>query len=407
MRVAYLTSRYPAVSHTFVLREVEALRREGVEVHTFSVRRADEREVLSAADRREFETTTAILPVSPLRVLRAHGRALAASPAAYLRTLWRAVRLSPGGLRGLVWQLFYFAEALLLQAELAAAGVRHVHVHFANVSADVAMLATGFGRLADGDPRWGWSFTMHGPTEFYDVAAHRLPAKAADARLVVCISDFARSQLMGMLPEAQWGKLRIVHCGVDPSQFAPAARQDGGEPLAVLCVGRLVPVKGQAVLLDAVGRLAERGVPVHATFVGDGPSRPDLERIARERGLPVTFAGAVGQDEIRRHYGAADVFCLPSFAEGVPVVLMEAMAMTLPVVTTRIAGIPELVADEVGGLLVAPGDAGALADALARLAGDPALRRALGDAGRAAVEAGYDIGRIGPQLRAELAAYVV
>jgi glycosyltransferase involved in cell wall biosynthesis len=241
---------------------------------------------------------------------------------------------------------------------------------------------------------------MHGPTELYDVPGHRLAAKARAADFVVCISDFARSQLMGLLDEDGWDRLHVVHCGIDPDEYRPDPAP-AGTP-RVLCVGRLVPEKGQAVLVDAIARLRERGVPVECTLVGEGPSRPALETAIRARGLDgaVELAGAVSQDEIRAHYAAADVFCLPSFAEGVPVVLMEAMAMEIPVVTTRIAGIPELVADGVDGVLVAPGRPDELADALARLAGAPDERRRLGAAGRRAVLERYDIRAIGPALRA-------
>ena len=407
--VAYLTSRYPQVSHTFIQREVLALRAAGQPVETFAIRRAQPDEVLSAVDRAEFARTASILPVGPLRLAATHLRALAGAPGAYLRTLARALRLSPGGGRATLWRLFYFAEAILLWAACRERGLRHVHVHFANVAADVALLATAYGRAAAPGERWSWSFTMHGPTEFADTRLHRLPEKAADAAFVVCISDFARSQVMALLPESAWGKLPVVHCGVDTAAYAPVARasRDDGA-LHVLCVGRLVPEKGQAVLLDALGRVRAAGRDVRLTFVGDGPSRPALEATARERGLDgaVTFAGAVGQDEIRDLYAAADVFCLPSFAEGVPVVLMEAMAMEIPVVMTRIAGAAELIADGESGVLVAPGRADELAGVLARLGDDAGLRRRLGEGGRRAVLAGYDLAAIGPQLRDVFAARV-
>jgi glycosyltransferase involved in cell wall biosynthesis len=242
---------------------------------------------------------------------------------------------------------------------------------------------------------------MHGSTEFFDVKAHRLAEKVRDARLVVCISHFTRSQLMGLSDPAEWDKLHMVHCGVDPAVFSPARARTHGDPdtLEILTVGRLVPVKGQEVLLAAVSRLVAAGTRVALTFVGDGPSRGRLERAARELGIDVRFVGAVGQDEIREHYAQADVFALPSFAEGVPVVLMEAMAMEVPVVTSRITGIPELVEDGVTGLLTAPGDEDGLATALARLAADPAERRRLGAAGREKVEREFDIEDVAVQLR--------
>jgi glycosyltransferase involved in cell wall biosynthesis len=400
MRIAYLTSRYPQVSHTFIQREVTALRRTGVTAETFAIRRAKADEVLSQADREEFARTTNLLPVSVAVLVAAHARAVVQGPFAYLRTLWKALRLTPGTARGTLWQLFYFGEAILMWHYCLDRGIRHVHVHFANVSADVAMLATAFGRLAQPDESWTWSFTMHGSTEFFDVRHFRLAQKAADARFVVCVSDFTRSQLMGMLPEREWPKLRVVHCGVDPATYAPVRGERPESGLRVLCVGRLVPGKGQAVLLEAIGQLRAGGRDVRCTLVGEGPSRGVLEEAIRTNGMEgaVTLTGAVGQDEIRAAYGAADVFCLPSFAEGLPVVAMEAMSMEIPVVTTLIAGVPELITDDVNGLLVAPGRVDELALALQRLADDPALRRRLGSRGRETVLASFDIDSIGRQL---------
>jgi glycosyltransferase involved in cell wall biosynthesis len=389
VRVAYLTSRYPAVSHTFVLREVRALRSEGVQVDTFSVRPGA---ALSAADREEQASTTTLLPPRALDLARA-GLLAVRHPAATAHTLRQARRASAGGLRGALWQLFYVAEALLLAGHLRARRIDHVHAHFANVAADVARLATAFNRATGRSATW--SFTMHGPTELADVRGFALDTKAADADLVVCISDYARSQLMALVPEDRWPRLAVVHCGIEPDRFVPAERP--ARPTThVLCVGRLVPEKGQALLVEAVERLAGRGVDVHLTLVGDGPSRDAIAAVAGER---VTFTGAVGQDQILRHYGDADVFCLPSFAEGVPVVLMEAMATGLPVVTTRITGVPELVEDGVSGVLVPPGRVDRLADAIESLARDPELRRRYGEAGRAVVAAEFDVADSARQLR--------
>jgi glycosyltransferase involved in cell wall biosynthesis len=381
-RTAYVVARYPAVSHTFVLREVLALRRRGIDVNTISIRRTEPEDLLSSVDRGEAARTFNVLPASAGAIAGAHVRTAARAPGAYLQTLALALRLSPPGVRGTLWQLFYFAEAMIVALHCQAEGVRHLHAHLANVAADVALLAARYGGMT-------WSFTMHGPTEFYDVREHRLPEKTRDADLVFCISDFARSQLMGMVEPEYWNKLEIVHCGVDPGEFAPAPRSTRND-VTVLCVGRLVSVKGQGVLLEALARTSN---DVRAEFVGDGPERARLERRACELGLDerVTFHGAVGQDRIRDLYAAADVFCLPSFAEGVPVVLMEAMAMNIPVVTCGVMGIPELVEHNVSGLLVPPGRVEPLADALMQLAGDTALRRRLGEGGRAKVQREFTV----------------
>jgi len=153
-----------------------------------------------------------------------------------------------------VWQAFYFAEAILLWDVCRRRGVRHLHAHHINQAADAAMLACSFAR-----GRMTWSFTMHGPNEFYEVRHFGLARKVAAAQAVACISDFCRSQVMAHVDPAQWGKLTIVHCGVNPEEYVPAPRPEGDGPVEVLCVGRLVPVKGQRLLIDAAERLVGEG----------------------------------------------------------------------------------------------------------------------------------------------------
>jgi colanic acid/amylovoran biosynthesis glycosyltransferase len=399
VRIAYVCSRYPAVSHTFIQREVAALRGFGLDVDTVAIRRAAADEALSRADKAEAEATYAILPVRPWHLARAHANALR-YPGAYRATLNTAFRLAPRGLRGRLWQLFYFAEAVVLWDRARRRGVEHLHAHFANVGSDVALLAATLGREAGRGPRT-WSMTMHGSTEFYDVSAFRLPEKVRDARFVACVSDFTRSQLMLHTEEEHWPKLALVRCGVDPQAFGAVARDGASGALRVLVVGRLVSEKGYSLLLEALADVVARGRDVTLEIVGEGPAGEALRARAGALGVAerVQWLGAVGQDEIRRHYEEADAFCLPSFAEGVPVVLMEAMAMQLPVVATRIAGIPELIDDGVSGLLVAPARAGELADALDQLAASPELRGQLGRAGREAVMAGYDAERWARELQ--------
>jgi glycosyltransferase involved in cell wall biosynthesis len=274
--------------------------------------------------------------------------------------------------------------------------VRHIHAHHANVASDVALLAASLG--GEG---WSWSFTLHGPAELFAVAENRLPQKAELARFVICISDYARSQLMGMVGTEHWDKMRVVHCAVDLTRFRPVDRRPRAEVLQIVNVGRAVPEKGQAVLIQALAELARRGVEARLTVVGDGPQLAELRELADHLGLAgsVEFTGAVGQGEIVTYYERADVFAMPSFAEGVPVVLMEAMATGLPVVSTRITGIPELIDDGESGFLVRPGRADELASALERVLGATAEERAeMGRAGRAKVEAEFAVEPVAQQL---------
>jgi glycosyltransferase involved in cell wall biosynthesis len=388
--ISYITSHYPAVSHTFILREVRALRRRGVPISTTSVHTSNQG-LLSAVDREEFENTHALLPPRWRSVAKAHLYALGRHPRAYFSTLRLSLQHSRPGGRGRLWQVFYFGEAVLAWDHWRRAGVRHVHSHFVSVGADIAMLASHLGRRAGEGPA-GWSATVHGLIELRDVQWPRLAKRIEHSDAMVCISDFTRSQLMAVVDDGQWPKLHVVRCGIDPAEYERIDDPPPGRP-RVLCVGRLFPEKGQAVLLHAFARLAEQGCDAELELVGYGPDEERLRTLTHELGLTdrVIFAGAVGQDAVAEHYRAASVFCLPSFYEGIPVVLMEAMASRRPVIATAVAGVRELVRDGETGLLVSPGRADELADALQRLLEDSGLRRKMGQAGRRYVERHYDI----------------
>jgi len=389
VRLAYLVSRYPFISHVFILREVQALRRAGASIDTFTVRRAGDTHLLSEEYREADETTHALLPPDPAKLVSAHVRTLLERPRRYASTLALAIGLRGRGARAALWQAFYFGEAVLMWRECQRRGIRHIHAHHANVASDVALLAAHLGGR-----RWSWSLTMHGSTEFFDVREHRLAQKVERARFVACVSAHGRSQLMSLVGTAHWDKLRVVRCGVDLSLFDRVEQPDTARVPEILTVGRVVPVKGQALLVDAVAELARRRVETRLTIVGDGPDLPQLRSRAKRLNISgsVAFVGAVSQDDIRAHYERADIFALPSFAEGLPVVLVEAMAMELPVVASRITGIPELVDDGVSGLLVTPGSGCELTDALERLVREPAeRRREMGRRGRERVSAEFDL----------------
>ena len=393
MQVAYLVGRYPSVTHTFILREVRALERLGADVHRFSIWRTDEQGLLTAVDREEWAKTDALLATTPARVLGAHLRALARAPDGYLRTLGRALALSSSGLRRRALALSWFVEAVLLWDACRKRGVRHVHVHLDGTGPMVALLTVEFANASEDESgTWSWSQTVHGSKEFYDVHRERLDVKAAGATFLVCISDYTRSQVMAFVPEELWPKLVVVRCGVDLDQFSPRGPREAGE-LRILTVGRVDAMKGTVVLLQALQRLAERGLRPTLTVVGDGPSKAKAIAMAQRLGVAdqVSWEGAVGQDRIRDYYAGCDVFCLPSFAEGIPIVLMEAMAMEVPVVANAITGIVELVDNGVSGFLVRPGRVDELTEQLAKLLEDPALRRSMGRAGRARVQAEYDL----------------
>ncbi|WP_425097884.1 glycosyltransferase family 4 protein [Tropicibacter sp. S64] len=376
LKLAYLTGEYPRASDTFIQREVAALRDLGHDVLTCSIRTTGAEHLVGPEQRDEHARTFKVLDAckSPLRLLKAHLRWMA-SPGRYLNALKLAWRTAPKGLKGRVYNLIYFAEAGVLADELAAQGVQHLHNHIAKASCTVAMLASALSGIP-------YSFTIHGPDIFFEPHHWRIDEKAARASFVACISDFCRSQLMCFADQAHWDRFHIVHCGVEPGRYETALHQ--GRKL--LFVGRLAAVKGLPVLLDALKGLDGDW---HLTVIGDGPDRAALERQAQ--GLPVDFLGYRSQSDVADALQKTDIFALPSFAEGVPVVLMEALASGVPVVTTRIAGVPELVENGVNGHLVPPGDADALRNALQTLLQDPDTRRRMGASGQAKVRADFDI----------------
>jgi colanic acid/amylovoran biosynthesis glycosyltransferase len=393
-RYALLVSEYPTVSHTFIEREVSAVRALGGEVSTFSVRPSSPAQALSEHARAELAGTTTLLGRPVGEYLRVHGWLALRNPRAWVSALLAAARRGPGTAKATLWQVFYFVEAGVLVAEMRRRRLRHVHVHFANNGADVARTAVDLASRTEAG--WSWSLAMHGPGEFEDVLAFDLAAKVRSAAFVACISDFCRSQLMRHVEPEHWDKLHLVRMGVDASRYLGRADQRAARPpgaLRVLFVGRLVPEKGPTVLVEAVRMLADDGRDVELVLVGAGDLGTALRAQVQRDGLQsrVVLAGAVGQDDLPELYAWADDFCLPSFAEGVPVVLMEAMATELPVVTTRIAGIPELVVDGEHGRLVTPGRSDELAAALLEVgaAGRDRTRR-WGVNGRTAVQQGFD-----------------
>jgi glycosyltransferase involved in cell wall biosynthesis len=314
----------------------------------------------------------------------AHARLLGRAPARWLGALRLAWRTRPPGLAAAFKQLAYFLEAGIVADRMHERGLVHLHNHFASSSGTVAMLAAALGDFT-------FSISEHGPDIFFSPTWWRLDAKFSRALFVACISHFCRSQVLIWTPPDRWGRVHIVHCGVDPGEFTPRPHRTRGHRL--LFTGRLAAVKGLPILLEAVARLAPKHPNIELLLAGDGPERPALEQRAAELGITdrVRFLGYQSSDQVRALLQETDVFTLPSFAEGVPVVLMEAMASGVPVVTTRVAGIPELVEDDVSGFVVPPGDVAALVAAIDALLRDPSLRSRLGAAGRATVEREFDI----------------
>ncbi len=384
--IAYLTGEYPKVSHTFIQREVLALRNHGYDIRTCSVRRAPDQDI-NHDQLEELANTFFVLSAarSPVHLLRCLTSQIARAPSATLRALTLAWRTRAPGSKAALWQMFYFLEAVVLARHLRKIDAKHLHNHFVDSSCTVAMLTSEMTGIP-------FSFTLHGPTELFEPAIWRIDEKIARAAFSVYISHFARSQGMLFSGPEHWDRMRIVHCGIAPALYGTQrARKAPGKTL--LFVGRLAAVKGVAILLQALAQVRERHPDVVVRLVGDGPERTGLEQQAQSLGLEdsVRFLGYLGQADVAKELNAADMLVLPSFAEGVPVVLMEAMASRIPVVASRVAGVQELVEDGVSGHALPPGDIDTLVATLDMLLSDPERRAAMGEAGRAKVNAEFDI----------------
>jgi colanic acid/amylovoran biosynthesis glycosyltransferase len=384
MRIAYLNSQYPRATDTFVQREVNTLRSMGVNVHTFSVRRTGDEHMVGIEQQEERDRTFYFLPLNPINLLLSHLNQLLASPKRYLQTIKLALSTSQPGLRGAIYQFFYFLEAGILAQQLKIRQIKHLHNHIVEASGTVAMLGAQMGGFT-------FSFTLHGPYIFFKPYQWRLDEKIKRALFVSCISNYARSQGMIFAPMEKWKQMHIIHCGIDPTLFNPVSHNGLGTKL--LFVGRLEVVKGLPILLESLAILKQSYPNILLTVVGDGPDRKILEEMTKKMELTnnVKYVGYQSQTNVRQYIQQNDIFVMASFAEGIPVVLMEAMAAGLPVVATQIAGVSELVENNVNGYLIPPGNSSALLEPIHKLLINDKLRAKLGAAGRAKVEKDFNL----------------
>lgn len=380
MTIGYLMNTYPLVSTTFIGREIAALEGLGVTIRRYAIR-PWAGELVDPGDQVE-QLRTEYLLSDRVRIASSVALTVFRSPRKFLRALGVTIRLI-GNARGRVFKHFaYLAEAAVLRGLTERDGVTHVHAHFSTNSTAVAMLSRELG-----GPEF--SFTVHGPDELLNPQENSIARKVASARFVVCISHFARSQVMLFSDQQHWEKLAIVHCGVVPTDYGAASRGPYGK--RILFIGRLSAVKGATLLLKAVASLSAAHPDLTLTIIGDGPDRASLEDQVGNLGLSAVtrFLGYQPQGAVAEALKRSDILVLPSFAEGVPVVLMEAMASRVPVIASRVAGIQELVEDGNSGFVVPPGDVAILAERVDRLLLDPELCARMGAAGRAKVEAEF------------------
>ncbi len=385
MRIAYLVNQYPSISHTFVRREIEGLEQLGAQVARYSLRPMPLEGLPDPLDRRERQITTALLARGGKALLPSMARVAASRPAAFARAQALTVCTGKRTDRGLLRNFAYLAEACALLEAFEKDPVDHLHAHFGTNSAAVAMLTRVLGGPT-------YSFTAHGPEEFDKPDLLALREKIAHAAFVVGVSSFGRSQLYRYCDAEQWHKVQVVRCGVDRSYTKRAPTPLPERPRFV-SVGRLCEQKGQLLLVQATAQLLHEGRSLELVLVGDGPMRKEVESvIAREKiGDHVRITGWASGETVQREIEDARVFVLPSFAEGLPVVLMEALGRGRPVISTYVAGIPELVLDNECGFLVPAGSVEHVARAMARaLDSDTEALSAMGQLGYQRVREMHD-----------------
>ena len=392
MRVAYLMNTYPLISTTFIRREIHALEEMGVQVERFAVRAWAE-ELVDPRDVEERGKTTYLLTSNILGLMASFAKELVVNPGGLFRGLRTAYRLWRTAGAGLVKHAAYLLEAISLRQRMDAAELQHVHVHFGTNATTVAMLARAMGGGT-------YSFTAHGPDEFVEPLRSSYDLKIRDAAFVAAISNFCRVQLARIAGMECWDKIEIVPCALDLRDFPN--KPVGAHPnRQLVCIGRLCRQKAQTLFPDAIEPLSDAFPDLKIVLVGDGETRLELEAKIASKGLDKHFEllGWCSNEEVRKRLSGARAMLLPSFAEGLPVSIMEAFALRKPVISTYIAGILELV-DSSCGWIVPAGDVPALTDAIRDcLTRDEKELNAMGDVGRSRIEACHDIQRSAALLR--------
>ncbi len=382
----YLLSQYPAVTHTYLLREVLELRRLGWNIHVISVRPPDRPlDTLQPTERDEAAQTYYVKRASVGSVIGTHCKLFLVHPTAWIRGLFYALRMSRQNPSKLLHNLFYFAEAVMVGCWMQRRNITHLHTHFVST---VALLVKKIFPFT-------LSMTIHGPEEFDDAVGFHLDEKMAAADFVVAISHYARSQLMRASAVEHWPKITVVPLGVDPSIYLPVTPPAQAEPFRLICVARLAPVKAQSILVQTVSRLALAGRRVELHLVGGGLDRERLEQSVKNENLEqsVVFHGPLPPARVAELLASAHAFVLASFAEGVPVALMEAMALEVPCIATNVMGVPELIRPGIEGILVPPSDIDGFTAAIGEFIDNPQLRERYGKWSRKRVVERYDIRR--------------
>ncbi len=375
-KIIYVTTHFPSLSQTFVYSEIVGIERHGWDVLPVSINVVPESEIARPGFAQEYARTLYLKGLTKRRIATILARAVRTSPRAFIRTF--GVALASGGtdVKRVLWRFFHFVEAMLLWDHCRSTGVHRVHAHFAGLPSMLGFLAVEFGRMVDPDAPWEFSFTVHGGQEIADDRDAFLRAKTRSASSLFVISDFTSGEVKRQIDPTEWDRVRLVRCGIDFDRFPFEPTAELADPPMVLTVARLAHEKGHLILIDAIAELRDRGMTVMAEFIGDGPFAERLQHRIGQLDLSgqIALLGALHTDEVAKRLPRASVFCLPSFAEGIPVSIMEAMAVGVPVVATDVGGVRELVVDGESGRIVPPGRVDLLADALEQVLSDADLR---------------------------------
>ena len=357
MQIAYFINQYPKVSHSFIRREILALEGLGIDIQRIALR-GWSGDLADPEDLIERERTHYVLKAGFSGLLKAAAIMLATRPVALVKAMLLALKMGIRAVRPLPYHLIYVFEACYLVNLLKKSNVHHIHAHFGINSTEVVMLAS----VLSGD---SYSFTVHGSEEFDKPEYIGFAEKIARSSFVAAVTSYTRSQLFRWCSKQDWKKINVVHCALDKPFYDVPAVKIPDRPRLV-CVGRLCEQKGHLLLVEAVSRLVSEGIDLELVLAGDGEKRADVEAMIDSLGLNrhIRITGWISSQQVRKELQAARALVLPSFAEGLPVVIMEAMALRRPVLTTYVGGIPELVRQGENGWLFPAGSIDDLADAM-------------------------------------------
>lgn len=347
-KILYLCSEYPALSHTFIDKEIDALENKKFKIYTASINYPKNTDKFSKDYKERLEKTYYIKREKKINIVKILLVYMLSKPLVFMKAFLRAYNLSyKKGVKNFKKFIGYFVESTLLHNYMVKNKIEHVHIHFANPASTVALIAKTFGNIE-------YSISVHGPDEFYNTNENLISEKVEEAKFIRTISHFCTSQLMRESRPENWSKFNIVRCGIDLKQFREKEKKEEEKIINIVCVGRLTPSKGQNILVDAIENISKVNKNFKLTLIGGGEDYEYIKEKIKSKNLSsfIDLRGPVAHEVVRDSLGNADIFVLPSFAEGIPVALMEAMAMKIPVISTKINGIPELIEHGKNGFLV-------------------------------------------------------